>query len=398
MASRHMRASEEPAQEAQQGQPVQNSQPVETHTATRAQSSGGSHARPATPKAEGVRPTISARRSAGSHASNAAQSRGSRSGNAHNQDKDTGNKKRFNSQTLSTVLIVVGVALLVVAGGMWGFAQFRYWKQDQINTELQKYATVVEPDAVKPYPDIDWAALKEVNDDVCGWLYVPDTVINYPVYQGVDNDQYLRTAATGEWSIGGQVFLDWESTNPGMLDQQSIIYGHHMQDGSMFQRLAMLDDPQVFNDTPTLWYITEQNAYELEPLMLYYTQDTDTNVRRFRFGSNDEFRKYLSELLEKAVTKRDDAAQIISGTKHVLTMSTCNYYDGYGRSIIVCVPKSEAKAALDGTTAAEEAAAAQAAAQNQEQEQQEGDGFESDGEGEGEGEMTEENVEGENWQ
>lgn len=280
-------------------------------------------------------------------------------------------KKRSTSQILSTVLIVVGVALLLVAGGMWGFAQFQYWKQGETNSKLQNVAIVNDPTAEpKPYPDIDWEALKAINPDVCGWIFVPDTVISYPVYQGVDNDQYLRTNAMGEYSVGGQVFLDYESTKPGLVDPQSIIYGHHMQDGSMFQPLALLDDQEVFDKTDTIWYLTESNVYELEPLMMYWTEPTDTNVRQFRFDSLEAFRKYLHELLEKAVTKRSDAYTIITGAKHVLTMSTCNYYDGYGRSILVTIPKDEATKALDGTTMAEEAAEAEAKKQQEAAQQQ----------------------------
>lgn len=290
-----------------------------------------------------------------------------------------GKKRRNSSQILSTVLIVVGVGLLLVAGGMWGFAQWRYYKQNQITDTLQKTAIVKEADYEQPYPDIDWEALKAVNGDVCGWIFVPDTVISYPVYQGVDNDQYLRTSATGEWSVGGQIFLDWENTKPGLVDHQSIIYGHHMQDGTIFQPLSELDNQDKFDAIPTIWYLTEDHAYELEPLMMYYVVPTDTEVRKFRFESNDAFRSYLQSILAKAVTKREDAAHIISGAKHVLTMSTCNYYDDWGRSILVAVPKDEAKAALDGTTAREEAAAAEAAAQQAQQ--QEG---EQPAEGEGE--------------
>ena len=104
--------------------------------------------------------------------------------------------------------------------------------------------------------------------------------------------------------------------------------------------------------------------------MMYWTEPTDTNVRQFRFDSLEAFRKYLHELLEKAVTKRSDAYTIITGAKHVLTMSTCNYYDGYGRSILVAIPKDEATKALDGTTAAEEAAAAEAQKQQEAAQQQ----------------------------
>lgn len=293
-------------------------------------------------------------------------------------EADPPKRRRSSSQVLSTVLIVAGVVLLLVAGGMWGFAQFRYWKQDQITTTLQKTAIVEEPTEEKPYPDIDWEALKAVNADVCGWIYVPGTVINYPIYQGVDNDQYLRTTATGEWSVGGQLFLDYENTNPGMVDHQSIIYGHHMLDGTLFQPIAWLEDQAEFDKIETLWYLTETNAYELEPLLLYYTVPTDTEVRRFRFDSNNDFRAYLFGLLDRAVSRRADADKIIPGAKHVLTLSTCNYYDEWGRTIFLAIPKSEAKGALDGTTAAEEAAAAATLGQTQEPptEGEEGEGTE----------------------
>ena len=64
-------------------------------------------------------------------------------------------------------------------------------------------------------------------------------------------------------------------------------------------------------------------------------------MRVFDWGSEDEFRSYLSDLLAKAVTSRSDAPELISKASHALTLCTCNYIDGYGRTILVCVPKSE---------------------------------------------------------
>ena len=51
-------------------------------------------------------------------------------------------------------------------------------------------------------------------------------------------------------------------------------------------------------------------------------------------------------MLAKAVAKRTDAQQIIGGTSHVLTLVTCNYDFGHGRAVMLCVPKSEAAAAM----------------------------------------------------
>ena len=265
-----------------------------------------------------------------------------------------GKKKRKKGNLVSNILIAVGVILLLVAAGIWGFSMWRYHEQDVQNKKLAAYATLGDG-----APKIDWAALKAINPDIVGWLYVPGTVINYPVYQGSDNEWYLRHSATGEWIVGGQIFLDCENTKPGMVDQQSILYGHHLKDGSMFYPLFLLKDQEVFDATKTIWYVTEEHEYELEPLMAYFTHPEDQEVRRFQFTSEEEFHDYLRERLTHAVSKRADVDQAINNAKHVLTMSTCNYYDGYGRSELIAIPKDEAA----GTAAAQQQAApAEAAA------------------------------------
>ena len=252
-------------------------------------------------------------------------------------------KPRKASRIISNILLALGIVMLLVAGGMWLYSQMHYLKQDAENEKLAQYAKV--SDSGDTAPVVDWASLKAINDDVVGWIQIPGTVINYPVYQGEDNDHYLNTTAEGDYGVGGQIFMDYENTAPGMQDAQTILYGHHLKNGAMFKQVADMDNQEFFDSIKTIWYVTEDATYELEPLFLYYTDEDDTNVRHFQFSSDEEFRTYLSDLLGKAVTSRSDASTIVSGTSHVLTLSTCNYIDGYGRSELVCVLKDEAKAA-----------------------------------------------------
>ena len=102
--------------------------------------------------------------------------------------------------------------------------QYEYHEQDVINEKLAAYATV--DNTGSSAPKVDWAALKAVNQQVVGWIQIPGTNVNYPVYQGADNDAYLHTNAEGNYSLGGQIFLDSDNTAPGMVDAQTIIYGH----------------------------------------------------------------------------------------------------------------------------------------------------------------------------
>ena len=243
----------------------------------------------------------------------------------------------------SNVLIAVGLALLLVAGGIWLYSQYRYAQQNEVNQQLASYVTL--SDDPSQAPKVDWAGLKAINADIVGWLQIPGTQVNYPVYQGRDNDQYLRTTAEGEYSIGGQLFLDYQNTPPGMQDAQSIIYGHHLANGTMFKDVADMDVDDNFERCKTVWYVTEQTNYELEPLMLYYTDANDTNVRRFTFSGDDAFHSYLKDLKNKSKKTSGDVDVTLDRVNHVLSLITCNYYDGYGRTIFMCVPKAEANAA-----------------------------------------------------
>lgn len=252
-----------------------------------------------------------------------------------------GTPQRPTHRKLSTLLIIVGLVLIGIAAFMWFSKQWEYHEQDAENEKLATYAQFPEGDDQPP--TVDWAGLKAINPEIVGWIYIPNTAINYPVYQAADNEKYLRHNAEGEYAVGGQVFMDYANTKPGMVDQQTLIYGHHLRNGAMFKHIADMDNQSTFDNTPTVWYLTEDKNFELEPLFLYYTNGDDTEVRELQMESDDVFREYLLGRLTNAVTRRDDAEQIIASTSHALSLITCNYYQDNGRTVLVCVPKDEAQ-------------------------------------------------------
>ena len=291
--------------------------------------------------------------------------------NSADTKQSSGKSGKRHKNLVSNLLILVGVALLLVAGAMYLRNMWNYHTIDEKNDRIAEYAKLTD-DAEQP-PVIDWAALKEINPDIVGWLEVPGTVVNYPVYQTGDNDYYLHHAPDGSSSLGGAVFLDFENTTPGMVDPQTIVYGHHMRNGSQFKVIADMDKQEMFDGVKLLWYVTEQNNYDLVPLFVYYTNEGDLDVRQFKFDNLEAFRTYLRGYYAEAQTKRPDADAILAQVEHVFTLSTCNYYDGYGRTLLVCVPRSEVpgtpqyearQAQLAQQKAEADAAAAAAAAAN----------------------------------
>ena len=83
---------------------------------------------------------------------------------------------------------------------------------------------------------IDFDALHTLNPDIVGWLVVPGTGISYPMVQGNDNHRYLHHTFLGVRNNSGAIFLDYRSA-PDFTDAFTIVYGHNMQDGSMFAPL-----------------------------------------------------------------------------------------------------------------------------------------------------------------
>lgn len=255
---------------------------------------------------------------------------------------------------LSTLLIVLGVALMAAAGGMWIYAQLQYRAQDGMNAKLATYATVSDDPADSEGPQIDWASLKAVNPDVVGWVQIPGTVVNYPVYQGKDNEQYLHTTAEGDYSIGGQIFLDYENAKPGLQDPQTMIYGHHLWNGTMFTEVDAMTDQTEFDKHPVVWYATEEATYELEPLFTYKSAATNAEARRISFASGDELHSYLQGLLAQACSKSADADAAVTSVSKVVTLATCDYENdfgkGNGRGLLVCALRGEVHP--DGSTTA----------------------------------------------
>jgi len=112
-----------------------------------------------------------------------------------------------------------------------------YQAAQQEYREIREIARrpVVDVDAEEE-PAIAWAPLREVGPDIIAWIVVPGTGIDYPIAQGADNAWYLRHTVSGERSPSGAIFLDYRNA-PDFSDGHMLIYGHNMQDGSMFAPL-----------------------------------------------------------------------------------------------------------------------------------------------------------------
>ena len=177
-----------------------------------------------------------------------------------------------------------------------------------------------EPVKEKPYPDVDFDGLKSVNSDVIGWIYVPDTEINYPIVHTSDNDYYLDHLVDRTQNPAGAIFLD--TRNPSdFSDLHSIIYGHHMKNGSMFAALKGYKKQDFFDGHKTGYLITQDAAYSID-FFAGHVANVEENAWQLDFDDAADFDNWIKSLKEISALKSDIEPQY---GDRVFTLSTCSY-------------------------------------------------------------------------
>ena len=136
--------------------------------------------------------------------------------------------------------IVFWLALVVFIGsvGTLGYLFYTYWQGQNEYEEIASRAVEVPEDGnVANLADlvVDWDALREINPDIVAWVYMPGTIINYPVaHKDGDSEYYLHhNFSLGEGSFGaefGSIMLSGENAGD-FSDEVNILYGHHMRNG-----------------------------------------------------------------------------------------------------------------------------------------------------------------------
>lgn len=240
----------------------------------------------------------------------------------HFSKKRTGGAPRV----LPVLLIVAGVILILGAGGLFVRSQIGYGQAKSEYDALEQYAVSdkgSEGSAAAGAPTVDFDSLAKINPDVVGWICIPGTPINYPVVQTNDNSTYLTRMFSATSNPGGAIFLDKDAKAPGVIDQQTTIYGHHMNDGSMFKAIDGTLDQGTFDSIGRVWYVTRDATYMFRPLFTAQVPDTYEDARTANFTGNETLSSYLQDMLGRAKAKASDAKTRIGSADHVLTLVTC---------------------------------------------------------------------------
>ena len=234
-------------------------------------------------------------------------------------------KKRPIQKFISSLVTIVCLAVFIYASSGLFNAFMDYYNNRKMMSEVQDiYYQLDSGDTAQASESNEvrsgFDELLKQNEDVVGWITIEDTQVDYPILHSSDNFDYLKTNYYGDESRAGSIFMDFRNDITSS-DLNTVIYGHRMKDGSMFQQLTKFLEQDFFEEHRTFQYDTLYESYEAEIFAVYHTL-TDFNYIETDFPSDEAYEKLLNQIQEKSIFQTDIE---LSADDPIITLSTCDY-------------------------------------------------------------------------
>lgn len=168
-------------------------------------------------------------------------------------------------------------------------------------------------------------SLNNAYPDALGWLYIPDTVISYPILQSDDNFYYLDHAYDGTPLKAGSVFLDYRYEGR-FQNPINIVYAHNMKNGSMFAQITRFKNDSFFESHKYGWLATPETVYRIDFFSLAVADWHDS-----LYEGDTEISEWIPHLYGKSAESRE---MTYSDDDRFVSFSTCSYEFTNARNIL----------------------------------------------------------------
>ena len=249
------------------------------------------------------------------------------------------------------IILMILLSMAIIAAGYFGYCLWCYYQEYQDDQKLygdlrgavlqttdeseqpepSTEIAVLESDTKRnqikmkneeqPF-DVDWVALKEINEDIIGWVYFTGLPqISYPILQADNNEYYVHRTydLSSDTSKAGCIFMDYRMADD-FSSPYSIIYGHNVRDGSMLSDLVLLKDQNLYDDEPYFWILTPDGNYRYQIFSIFQCHRSADVFQRSFDGWGENFSKWQSELKLRNSMQGDVK---LKEHGHVIVFSTC---------------------------------------------------------------------------
>ncbi len=239
--------------------------------------------------------------------------------------------KAANSVINLFVVLCLCVAGLYAAYALWDNNQI-YSSAINVMDDMKKLKPVDNEEGKASFEE-----LLAINPDVCAWVTLDNTNIDYPVLRGKTNLTYINTDVYGNFSLSGSIFLD-SRNNKDFSDSYSLLYGHHMEKSAMFGDLDLYKDKTFFEENSTGSLILPDRSYKLEIFACLLVKAGESSI-----FNPDRWQTDIDGLIKYAKANslylREETADKLeqSDSQKVIAFSTCSTEFTDARTIVLAV-------------------------------------------------------------
>lgn len=234
------------------------------------------------------------------------------------------------------------LALLLASLAALGYIAFTYWQGQQDYEQVAEVAKVeVEGDDLAAF-QVDWEALRAINPDVVGWIYVPGTNINYPVVWREGNDAYylwhnFNGAASPQFGAEYGCPVLSGSNDPAFTDDVNIVSAHNLFNGEMFTAFSTFGDPAVFNAHRIIFLLTPEGNYRLRTFAVDYVSGSSRVP--VTFASAQEKHEYYQQCMDDSLVQPDPPPPAANSIQRAFAFYTCDNNNSAWRFFIFGYPE-----------------------------------------------------------
>lgn len=178
--------------------------------------------------------------------------------------------------------------------------------------------------------------IAKINSDVIGWIKIDETNINYPIMQ--NKNYYLHRNIYKNYSSHGTPYLA-EYCNL-TTSNNLIIYGHHMNDNTMFSQLEYYKNYNFYKNHKYIKFYTFQNGQTIENtyeiITAFKTIAYSDNSFKYYNYTNFENEQVFNEFVDncRKLELYNTGVNTTYGD-NLITLSTCEYSQKNGRMVVV---------------------------------------------------------------
>lgn len=170
---------------------------------------------------------------------------------------------------------------------------------------------------------VDFDAMWKVNQDVYAWITVPGTVIDYPILQhATDNTYYLNYNIDGSYGYPGCIYTE-NMNSKEFTDNNTVIYGHNMKNGTMFAGLHKFEDASFFNEHTEVVIYTPEKELNYTIFAAYIYDDRHL-LYSFNFAEKEVYANYLTDIQNMRSMNANIREDItVTAEDKIITLVTC---------------------------------------------------------------------------